>query len=226
MMIISERDSLALEWELHQVRWLMNGLLIEVESTFMEQIRELPPHKERLEYGEMSREELIRWRQRSITQLPSTLETMISDHNAERDWWSKNKITAPINELRRAVRKKMASTGVSFPEGTLDTDRPEKAEERSDRWVLNVRAEIARRRMICGQAKLIADETLADHEWEKALTAIRVMKRPADWDYDEWDRQRTMSIEELTALVESRERSAASYNVTGDHLQPGWIHGN
>ncbi len=184
---------------------------------------EPPAPKECYERGEDTREQQIAWRVRAIEKTRGHIEDAVEAHRSERQWWAENKNSASINELRRAVRSKMAQASVEIPQGEEVRDAPERWEERSLRWLLHVRSEIARRRMVCGQALVIMKEAQLPGRGEQGLAELKILGRGDDYDYDEYLRQKNMGEAEFRAFVEHREQVARSYGTTGDYLIPGWL---
>jgi len=154
------------------------------------------------------------------------IDDILHKHDAERKWWEENKATASLDVLRQAVREMMGQAGgASAEEPILENEVavPDPPKEvRPLRWLLMVRAEIARRRILLGQIVLLLQEGQ-----ERGL--IWAEERWPDLDHrisgagygDEAVKE--CNTEELLALVERREQAAAAFEVSGSQLAPALL---
>jgi hypothetical protein len=208
---ISERDSLAFDWELHSLRLLLQRMVQISLTAFQNRIPEPADADQAARQAE------------GLTRLPGVLSGMVDEYLQERAWWQQNKRSAPITELRQALLQKNLGIAVPIPEGILTTDQPEGVERREERWLLIIRSEVARRRMLCGQVMLIAEEAVSDHRFQRAYDDLRNLSQPPAYDSEEYTKQRAMTDDELADLVQRREHAAAAYRLTGHHTDPGWL---
>lgn len=230
VVLLSKRDALALEWELHQIRWLMTPLTSAVSSAItVLSTGEPPPDPPRLEYGQSSREEIIAHRQKIWERTPGLIDQVLGEYHAERAWMAARKPIAPLHALRVAVRESMAKTGgAPLQPEPLDDPADDEAiselEIRSMRWLLFTRSEIAGRRIRCGEYHLLLqtvrerDDLPEGWAWEQLQELIQRHHPLADRDRtDGWD------AEQVLGLALRRERAASAFEITGGHLIPGWI---
>jgi hypothetical protein len=225
-MRLTERDMLALEWELHHVRWFANEIQDLVDTAARLAIADYALLPEvATERGQTTRSEMLVERDALLARMPDKIQDAIDRHAAERSWWDENKPTAPINILRLAVRKEMMRTSsasnVEFDPAPNPADPPERVEERSERWVMAVRASIAERRCRAGKYKLLLDESRQHNgEWFWArVNELHEEFNPIDFG----DRLSEMDDAQLAAYVERSEAAAVAFGVTGDHLIPGLL---
>lgn len=234
MVLLSERDALALEWETHQVRWLLSNLLDTARSAANPW--RMPPRAPgaRRWRGEDEPEDYNAQADARWETLLSDLQALTHAHDREREWWSLNKQSAPLPLLRAAVRRMMSEAGgARAPElSALDAPAEEEppAQIRSLRWLLRVRGEIARRRMLCGEIVLLAREGgERGQEWTSARLGSRLAEpgtladRISELNHGDASMSACQSLTQLRALVLRRETAAARHGVTGAHHAPALL---
>jgi hypothetical protein len=220
VVMLNERDMLSLEWELHHVRWLMGDVRTTVESVSEALTAPPPPpDPEPIPHYWTPRADVIAHRQRIISEGPAGIHTAFVEHAREREWLRAHKTVIKIADLRKAVHAMMAKAGgASVGDFEVGPDpRGEGAIEiRQLRWLLSVRAEIAQRRMRCGEfALILAESTAHENDREHMANQVRVLAREVGHPMREYDLMNSLTDERLLSL-----RAAAAYGVTGAELVP------
>ena len=228
VVLLGERDRLALDWELHHSRWALFEARSTVEgATNSQRMPPLEPGK-RVAHYETSPDEHNRHMDERWRRLPDYIDRILHHHDAERVWWKQNKDTASLDLLRQAVRTIMGEAGgATADEPVLDATAkqtvPEPPKEiRPLRWLLIVRAEIARRRMMLGELDLLVREGQEQGLlWaEERLPAL--LHRISEMGYGDeaiTDKDTT----QLSELVNRRESAAAAFQITGPQLAPALL---
>lgn len=227
VILISERDSCALNWELHQSRWLTQEIAGHVKSLFLTKT-----NQEFLTASELAFTKQIEAQvEEAWMELPQTIKEMTTRHDDERQWWAENKETASLNKLNHGVRNMMAKAGGAkgqdVDESKLEEHSPESPKKiRTLSWLLFVRAEIAFRRISTG---MVCKHSLDFHQ-EDDLEGLEswFLKEFAPrthpfFHMDRVDQMREMTTKQLLTFVKAEEHDAAAFGFTGSHLAPSLL---
>jgi hypothetical protein len=225
VVLMRQRDGLVLDWELHQTRCLLNDAFATLRGAAHAQRMEVPETPRRLHAWETSPEDYNSHMDERWRLLDCHLQDLRERFLAEREWWSENAATTPLPRLRQAVREVMAAAGgAAADEPTLTPaelakTEDESVETRQLRWLLMVRAEIARRRLLVAEVYDVAREgKTRGIEWaEQRVDALE--RKIADAAYAD-DAVADKSTRELLDVVRAREAAAAASAYTGDHAAP------
>jgi hypothetical protein len=232
IVLVTERDWLAMEWELHHVRYLLGAIPqhgLYVSSPPHEILAEDDP---RAAWG-YDRQSMIAFNEKRLrhwNQVMDYLDDLCHENDAEHQWLKENKMTASINELRHSVRTMMTKAGGAMtpdlPEETLKAPaKEEKTMLRSLRWLMVIRNTIAIRRLMTAQAYAIlaegverGDKEMVQKEFEDG-GPFNLRNRHLV-DFMENGRFGDMPMPQL---VLHREKAAQAIGIAGDYAVPGFL---
>jgi hypothetical protein len=223
---ISVRDRLAIDWELHHVRWLLSNARMTASGAANSY--RMPPLKpgQIVAHYETSPDEHNAHMEMRWNRVLEDLTLLVHEHDKEREWWEKNKDSISLDVLKQAVRQMMGKAGGATQDEpeldpvTLALD-PED-EVKPLRWLLNVRAEIARRRIFVGEIYFLMQEGQKQGVLWTEERLEKLSRRINDAAYGDED-VTDSNNEELLELVERREKAASSFKITGSHQAPASI---
>lgn len=233
VVLLSERDRLVLEWEVHQARFLMQRMLEidpgpPIDREYLERV--IAEHyRGNLQWfrraGGMTYDEQVAMAERQWQAVPRFVDEALERYAAERAWLKDNAPGAPTALLRRAVRRAMTQAGGARPElmdeaDQLTDDAPDGPTTiRSLHWLLAVRCEIAFRRMICGEAHLLLSEGFERPTWIRSHIT-RLKQRSGQFGAGGYAALEGLDTNGTLALCRRRERAAAAHQITGTHRAP------